>query len=701
MNRAVSARVTPGPSTETTESPAPTVHRHATPPATRRIVAAFGALVVASALVGLLVSGDNYKAGAAGLPDAGPIVGWGLPALTGIVFVSAMLTVGSLLLASFLDPDARAGVVSRRGRRALLSAGVAAAIWCVASSTAAAFTLAQILGVPLGTALLPKYLQTYAWDVIGVRTLAISAVIAAVVAIGCFLTARQTTATLWLVLALVAIATPALAGHAAGLGNHAFAIVNGVSHVLAATVWVGGLIALGLLALEKKQHPPAVAVAAMRYSPIALVCFVVVFISGIGNAYARIGDWDDLLYTGYGQLVVAKSVLLAVLFVSGLAMRRRILPQISGPRRVVSFAKLAAVEVAVMGVATGIGVALSLSAPTRPDLFLPSPGEMLLGTPYPPAPSYSLVLLGWHFDPLFLAIGVVGAALYIAGVLRLRARGDHWPISRTICWLLGMSIVIWATNGGIATYAEVSVGYHMIEHMALTMLAPIPIVLAAPVTLALRAIKPSPTGGRGPRELMMGALQSPVAKFMTNPLIVLALFVVGLYGLYFSDLFGILMGSHVGHIAMTAHFLVSGLLLAWVAIGVDPKPKAIPYWSRMLLVLVAVVLHTFFAVALMETASAIGSSWYSLVQPPWITNAVQDSMFGGQIAWAVGEIPGVLMLLIIAVQWSRSDEREAKRRDRYTSANGDIELDEYNEYLAHLAEVNARYEANRRARQRD
>ena len=43
------------------------------------------------------------------------------------------------------------------------------------------------------------------------------------------------------------------------------------------------------------------------------------------------------------------------------------------------------------------------------------------------------------------------------------------------------------------------------------------------------------------------------------------------------------------------------------------------------------------------------------------------------------------MLIAIAVQWSRSDEREAKRKDRQADRDGDKELQDYNAYLQSLS----------------
>ena len=224
----------------------------------------------------------------------------------------------------------------------------------------------------------------------------------------------------------------------------------------------------------------------------------------------------------------------------------------------------------------------------------------------------------------------------------------------------------------------------MTQHMVLTMLGPILLVLGAPATLALRALKPSTTGERGPREWLVWFLHSPITRVLTNPFYVFIVYVIGLYGLYMTPLFGWLMGSHVGHVVMQAHFIISGYLFYWVLIGIDPRPRPLPYWGRLLLLLLALAVHGFFAVAFMMGTTPMAVEWYGVVRPEWITDPLRDTLLGGQVTWGLSEIPSLIVLIAIAVQWSRSDEREAKRKDRQAERDGDAELDAYNAYLESL-----------------
>ncbi|MEO6822344.1 MAG: cytochrome c oxidase assembly protein, partial [Candidatus Nanopelagicales bacterium] len=250
-----------------------------------------------------------------------------------------------------------------------------------------------------------------------------------------------------------------------------------------------------------------------------------------------------------------------------------------------------------------------------------------------------------------------------------------------------------------ASYASAVFSWHMLQHMVLSMLVPIFLVLGAPVNLALRSLAASRGDRRGPREWIVWSLDTPVVRFLTHPIVALANYTVSVYVLYFTPLFSLLMDNHIGHVAMQVHFLVSGYLFYWVAIGIDYTPRRLPHWGRLLLVVAALPLHAFFAVVIMLAPYPLSGTWFAQVQPPWLPDLVQDQYVAGGIAWAFGEVPTLLVLLALAAQWARSDEREARRRDRQADRDGDADLVAYNLRLRELARADARrttsYEGDR------
>lgn len=278
------------------------------------------------------------------------------------------------------------------------------------------------------------------------------------------------------------------------------------------------------------------------------------------------------------------------------------------------------------------------------------------------------------------------AVVYLAGVRRLRRRGDTWKAGRTFAWLCGCAVLLFATSSGVGRYMPAMFSMHMAAHMLLSMLAPILLALGGPVTLALRAL---PAAGRddspGPREWILIALHSKLSRFFTHPLVATIIFVVGFYALYFGGIFDAFAGNHAAHVLMNLHFLLSGYLFYWVVIGIDPTPRPIPPVAKLGMVFASLPLHAFFGVVLMGTSTVMAERFYRSLQLSWHTDLLGDQRLGGGIAWAAGEIPLAVVMIALLIQWSRSDQRTAKRLDRAADRDEDADLAAYNAMLAELA----------------
>jgi putative membrane protein len=286
-------------------------------------------------------------------------------------------------------------------------------------------------------------------------------------------------------------------------------------------------------------------------------------------------------------------------------------------------------------------------------------------------------------DPFFLAGCLIALALYGWGVVRLRRRGDAWSAGRTAGFALGVLTVALVTCTGLNDYGMVLFSAHMIQHMVISMLSPILLLLGAPVTLALRALPAAGRGRRGPREIVVAVLHSPYVRVVSHPLFTIPLFIASLYGLYFTPLFDLLMSSRTGHFAMMTHFLVVGLAFFWPIMGVDPGPHRPGYVMRMLELFAGMPFHAFFGIALMMGSAPMVATYADPPASLGVTGLEDQTMAGG-IAWAFSEIPSVLVLIALVFQWYFSDQRQARARDRAADRDGDRELAEYNAYLASL-----------------
>ncbi|MFI2781368.1 cytochrome c oxidase assembly protein [Streptomyces sp. ALB3] len=291
--------------------------------------------------------------------------------------------------------------------------------------------------------------------------------------------------------------------------------------------------------------------------------------------------------------------------------------------------------------------------------------------------------LEFSADPFFLIGCVAALALYGYGVMRLRGRGDGWPLNRTVFFVLGVLSIALVMCTGLNDYGMVMFSVHMVQHMVISMVSPILLLLGAPVTLALRALPVAGRGRTGPRELLLKLLHSRYMKIITHPVFTIPLFIASLYGLYFTPLFDFLMGSKPGHIAMMVHFLAVGLVFFWPIMGVDPGPHRPGYVMRMLELFAGMPFHAFFGIALMMASQPMVGTYEN---PPASLgiDALGDQSAAGGIAWAFSEIPSVLVLIALVFQWYRSEQRTAKRSDRAADRDGDQELKAYNAYLASL-----------------
>ncbi|MEP6798846.1 MAG: cytochrome c oxidase assembly protein, partial [Lapillicoccus sp.] len=651
----------------------------------------FGITVVTllACLVAVVIGGAALPP-VAGIADVGSVVRWGLPLVRAVHDVAAALTIGLLVVAALLLPGKATPATMLRAGRLAVASGV---VWVVAGLVGVVLGFSDFSGTALGDPAFWSQLQAFVWSVETFRVAVISSLAVAVATtIAAVSLTRKGLATAAFV-SIAALLPLALAGHAAGSSDHETAVNTIAFHLVGATLWVGGLLAVVIL---RPLLGARLAVVLARYSTLALWCFVVVGVSGVVSAVLRLGGVSGLgnLASAYGALVLVKTGCFLALGGFGLLQRRRVIDRIArDPAATRLFVRFAVLETLVMGIAFGFATALARSAsPTSGVLPPASPAESLTGYPEPAAPTATTVLTLWRFDWLWGVIAIVAVGAYLVWMVRLRRRGDRWPVGRTISWVIGWAIMVWAVCGAPGVLGRVSFSWHMIEHMFVAMGAPVFMALAAPITLALRGMPSRRDGSLGPRELLLGLVHSRLLKVLGNPVIAAALFFLSLAVFYYSPLFGVALSTHTGHVLMVAHFLASGYVFAWVLIGVDPGP---PKWApsmRLIILLVTISFHAFFGVALMMGTTLLAPDFFTQIHVSWISGpgaVLADQQLAGSYAWGIGEVPTLVLALLVVVSWVRTDAVEARRHDRQAVRDGGAELAAYNARLQELKERGA------------
>ncbi len=593
------------------------------------------------------------------------------PLSKGLMQLTGVLSIGFLLTLSFLDLDIKAAITNKplvkKTRLFLMSWLLSIAIYILVQIS---YLLEQPLSASFDLTVIRSYLtqtslgKSYLIQIVAVL---IVLIIPLKKLLGSYLS---------LLIALIAITSPVFQSHGSSSGRHGLAIGALVIHVIALSFWVGGLF--GLTQLSKQQK----LIALPRFSEIALWSAITVAISGAATAYTRL-DSLQAWQSKYGVITLVKISLTFTLIGFG-ALHRRWIIKSDYP----SVFRLITAEIGIMFATVFVGSWLSTVNPPEREITS-TPALLVTGIEMPAPPTFSRVLLGYEADGLMLGLLIFLVALYIKGVIILTKRGDKWPVGRTIAFALGISAVDFATSGGLGLYSHFAFSNHMMAHMVLGMIAPIGIVLGAPITLALRTL---PLGRNqqesGIRGVFIELLHSKLSKFYTNPVVALAIFDGSLFALYFTPLFGKLMQGHSGHFFMSLHFLLAGFLFFQVLIGIDPLPRKVPHIAKIVVIFAAMSIHAFFSISVMSATTLLDGGYFELLQRPWATDLLADQKLGGAIGWAMGEVPILLALLATFMQWLKSDKNEAARidraADRAAAMGEDDDLARYNRYLAQL-----------------
>lgn len=650
-----------------------------TAPAAARTALGPVAVVTVSGLVVALVAAS--LAGVLAplvLDDPGPLVRVALPLVRVVSDLSSAVTLGLLILAAFLVPERRN--TERRIQAARLAA-VTGVIWFVSAGLGVLLTFASLAGLSLGDPELGRQFLTFVWTLEVTRVLSISTAVALVVTSGALL-ARTRSSYAWLsALALAGIVIVALTGHSAGSASHEDAVNSLGVHLIGVTVWVGGLLAIAIM---RPRIGEDLGATVARFSVLAGWSYAAVALTGLQQAVIRLGSFSGIS-SAYGAMILAKTAIIITLGVIGWQQRRRVIATIGNGGT--AFSRLILLELALMAAAFGLGAVLGRTPPPVPDSEQdPSAVLSYSGFPDPGPMSNADWLTAWRPNWLMLTIAVLAVALYAGGVIRLRRRGDVWPVHRTILWTLGWLAFVWATSGAPDIWGRVLFSVHMVMHMVVAMVVPVMLVPAAALTLALRALPSRPDRTWGPRELILQVVHSRAMKVFANPVVAAALFFGSLAAFYWSPLFEVALTTHSGHLLMLAHFFITGYLFTWVLIGIDPGP---PKWSPTILLLIlfaTISFHAFFGVALTGTQFVLAPGFFEQINLPWGPQLLADQERAGEIAWGFGEAPTLILAILVARQWFSRDRQETVRLDRQADRDDDAALRAYNARLGRLGE---------------
>lgn len=326
-------------------------------------------------------------------------------------------------------------------------------------------------------------------------------------------------------------------------------------------------------------------------------------------------------------------------------------------------------------------------------------------------PPYSVaeVLTRWQFAPVVTAVVLVFAALYLWGAARVRRRhpARPWPVFRTVAFMLGLLVIVFATQSGIGVYDDTLFWDHMIQHLMLIMVAPPLLVTGQPMTLLLHA-------SRNPLHTWTKrALRSAPIRAITWPAFGVVAYAATIVGTHLTSFMNLVESSGAIHDAEHVLYLVVGYLYFLPLVGKEPIGWKVSYPLRLFLLFIAMPVDAFTGVVL-NTESSMP---FNPLEPrSWGPTPISDVHDGGAVMWVGGAAIMFVVIMCVFFGWSRETRpsggmgwletaRRANMADRVaetvpeaaagsaalatTQRPGNLDEDDdqlaaYNAYLAHL-----------------
>ena len=634
--------------------------------------------VVAVVVTVVVLGGEPYRALDRGVP--GIATSMTSAVLHLVVAVAASVCVGALFYGAFIRTRLGSGRLSADSVTDLRAVRWSSIVWASAAVALVPVDAADANGQPLSKLLTPGALPY----LVQASYLPAAWIVVALLAGFVFVVSVFASTWQWLVGLLVpsiaALLAPLLVTQVLVGPNHDFGSDATILGAPAEAIWFGATF---MMALRVRFGPRPSPVALARFRLVWVGCWLLVSASAVVVMMFELAGsapWESRT----GILMLVQFALLVVLALCALPS----LLAWRTPESPALLVRTAPLTVALFAMAAYIGVDVMRSRIPPPQYFVPtSIMQLFFGYNANATPTPFVLAFDWRPNILFLVMAATACCAYLFGVVRLRRRGDAWPVGRTVAWLAGWVVIGLTTSSGIGRYSNASFSMHMVLHMCLNMIGPLLLVLGGAVTLALRATTAHPQRRyAGPHEWVAGLLNWNVSRALYNPLFVFIRFVGSYYLLYLTGLFAQALRYHWAHQVMNVEFLVVGYMFYGLVIGVDHTPRPLPHIGKLGLVLAAMPFHAFFGVVVMMSSTVIAKEFYQYIDAPWMHDLHADQYLGGGIAWAGGEIPLLFVVIVLVTQWARQDERQARRTDRTLDTGLDDSFSAYNEMLSRLAQ---------------
>ena len=272
----------------------------------------------------------------------------------------------------------------------------------------------------------------------------------------------------------------------------------------------------------------------------------------------------------------------------------------------------------------------------------------------PPELTVARAFTSWTLDVPVLAAVLLAAAVYLAGVRRVRRTGGGWPTGAVAAFCGGgLGVLVIATMSFLGVYQGVLFYVRAVQTVLLLLAAPLFLALGRPLSLVIASW---PRTGRRVEALVA----SRPARVLTFPAITaLAVVLVG-FVLYFTPWYEAGLRSDLVRELTYLALLAPGWVFFWTLLRVDPVPRAYPYLVALWVTGVEVVGDAVLGLAIMADQNLIAGSYYRALGRPWGPGLRADQVIGGGALWLLGDLIGLPFLAAMLIQMVREDDKEAR-----------------------------------------
>jgi cytochrome c oxidase assembly factor CtaG len=275
----------------------------------------------------------------------------------------------------------------------------------------------------------------------------------------------------------------------------------------------------------------------------------------------------------------------------------------------------------------------------------------------PPELTVARAVTSWTLDVPVLLVVLAAAGCYLAGVRRVRRRGQRWPAAWVVAFLAGgTGALVIATMSFLGVYQSVLFWPRAVQNVLLLLVAPLFLALGRPLSLLIAA---APRLGSRAEAVV----RSRGARILTFPAITAFVLLIVPFLLYFTPWYEAgLRNDAVRELTYFA-LLAPGVVFFWTLLRVDPVPKAYPYLVSLWVTGAEVVGDAVLGLAIIADEHLIAGSYYQALGRPWGPSLRTDQVIGGGALWILGDLVGLPFLAAMLIQMIREDEQEAAQID--------------------------------------